>query len=238
MSTSRDLTGTDLPFSLAAWLVAAATLLSGPFAFLLSLAEGQPPWRDAPTFAAHAHWVQQVPFWIGFVLIAGCVFFVARFASLAFENHRTRAFLAIIVIAVYAAIITINYALQVAYLPALVRHGDDALAYITLTNPNAPTWVLEMFGYAVLGLATAILAPAIPGASPRRRAIRILLRANGAVSILGALVTAVDLGWVQTPAGLVSFVGWNILLVVAMTLTGFEFVPPRPISESRGTLHM
>ncbi|HEY6033941.1 MAG TPA: hypothetical protein VIV58_06765 [Kofleriaceae bacterium] len=227
----RDST-TDYPLSIAAWLVTVAALLSGPLGFVTSLHEGQPAWRDARSYFEHAHRLQQLPFWFGFLLIVSCVFLVARLASLAFDHHRTRAFIAIVAIAVYAALISINYALQVAYIPALVAAHDDALAYVTMTNPTAPTWVLEMFGYAVLGLATAILAPAITGDSFRRRLIRGLLRANGAISVGGALITALDLGWVQTPVGLACFVAWNVLMIVAMALIGFEYIP-MPAASAR-----
>ncbi|MEP6860346.1 MAG: hypothetical protein ABJE66_06990 [Deltaproteobacteria bacterium] len=229
----RDSTTTDYPLSIAAWLVTASAMLSGPLGFVTTLHEAQPAWRDARVYAEHAHRVQQLPFWFGFLMIVSCVLLVARMASLAFDHHRTRSFLAIVAIAVYASLISINYALQVAYVPALVQAHDNVLAYVTMTNPTAPTWVLEMFGYAVLGLATAILAPAIAGHSWRRRTIRGLLRANGAISILGALVTAVDLAWVQTPAGLVCFLGWNALMITATALIGFEYIPPGRRSDAQ-----
>lgn len=225
MSSRND--GTDLPLSLAAWSVAAATLLSGPIGFFVAQVRGQPPWSDAATYAAHAHPIQQAPFWAGFLLIAACVALVARFATLGFEEHRTRAVIALVAVGVYASIIAINYALQVAYVPALARNADPALGYVTMTNPNAPTWVLEMFGYAVLGVATALVAPIAAGASSRRRWIRGLLRANGAVSMAGAVATAASLSWVQSPAGLACFLGWNVLLIAAMVLVGLDYAPRR-----------
>lgn len=217
----------DYTVSLAGWLVAAATMLSGPIGFALVLARPQPAWTDAATYAAHAHPLQQAPFWAGFALVGASVLLIARLASLGFEHHRTRAFGAVAAAGVYAAIITINYALQVAYVPAAVRAGDPALAYVTMTNPNAPTWALEMFGYAILGFATFLAAPLVRGAGARRRWIRGLLRANGVTSAAGAVVTAARLSWVQSPAGLASFLGWNLLLAAAAVLIGLEYAPRR-----------
>jgi hypothetical protein len=45
-------------------------------------------------------------------------------------------------------IIVINYAL-----------GDPAVAYLVMSNPISISWTFEMFGYAVLGVATWLIAP-------------------------------------------------------------------------------
>lgn len=219
--------GPDTAASLAGWLVAAATLLSGPIGFAVVLARPQPAWTDAATYAAHWHPLQQAPFWAGFALVGASVLLIARLASLGFDHHRTRALGALAAAAVYAAIITVNYAVQVAYVPAAVRAGDPVLAYVTMTNPSAPTWVLEMFGYAILGMATFLAAPLVQGAASRRRWIRGLLRANFAISVAGAIATAVRPSWVQTPAGLASFLGWNVLFAAAAVLIGLEYAPRR-----------
>lgn len=224
-SSAHDDSGPDNAASLAGWLVAAAAMLSGPIGFAIASARPQPAWTDAATYAAHAHPLQQVPFWAGFALVGASVLLIARLASLGFEHHRTRALGAVAAVGVYAAIITVNYALQVAYVPAAARADDPALAYVTMTNPNAPAWVLEMFGYAILGVATFLAAPLVRGAGVRRRWIRGLLRANGVISAGGAVATAVKLSWVQSLAGLASFLGWNVLLAATAVLIGLEYAP-------------
>src|SRR4030042_1020721 len=60
-------------------------------------------------------------------------------------------------VGIYGALITLNYALQVAYVPYLARTQDPALGYVTMAHGAASTWVLEMFGYGVLGVATFVV---------------------------------------------------------------------------------
>jgi hypothetical protein len=85
-----------------------------------------------------------------------------------------------------------------------------------------------MFGYAAFGAATWLVAPLFRD-GPRGRAIAALLVANGAASIASAVVTAVDLTWVQSGPGIACFAGWNVLLVVTMGLVAVAYRPgPRP----------
>jgi hypothetical protein len=114
------------------------------------------------------------------------------------------------------------------YVPQLVRDGDPALAYVTMANGRAPTWILEMFGYAFLGIGTAILAPVFR-ASLRGAWIRRLFVANGILSVAGALVIAGNLAWVMTVPGLVAYLAWNGLFVAMMLLVAIEYRPPHAI---------
>lgn len=103
------------------------------------------------------------------------------------------------------------------------RAGDPALGYLVMANPRAISWALEMFGYALFGVATWLVAAQF-GAT-----VAWLLRANGVVSVLGAILTAIDLAWVHTTAGLVSFAGWNVLLIgttTAIAVTTVRRTPP------------
>lgn len=220
----------DYPLSVAALLVAVGALLSGPVGFALSFLHPQPRWSDAATFAANAHPIQQLPYWLGFGLLGACIMFVARIASLAWENHRTRAMIALVLVTMYGAIITVNYALQVAYVPLLARTARAELAYVTMANPEAPTWLLEMFGYGVLGVVTWLVAPWF-GNVGRRAWIRRLLVANGVLSVAGAVACAWGLAWLQTVPGLVAYLGWNAVFIAGALLIALEYRPlavPRP----------
>lgn len=221
---------TDYPLALSALLVAAGALLSGPIGFALTLLHPQPRWTDAATFAAHAHPLQQLPYWLGFGLLAACVMFVARIASLAWETHRTRAMIALVLVTIYGAVIAINYALQVAYVPLLARSASPLLGYVTMANPEAPTWLLEMFGYGVLGVATWLVAPLF-GLHGRRRWIRMLHVANGVLSVAGAVGCAWGMAWLQTTPGLVAYLAWNAVFIAGALLVAIEYrpLPERPI---------
>jgi hypothetical protein len=132
-----------------------------------------------------------------------------------------------VLVGIYGALITINYALQVAYVPLLARTASPALGYVTMANAEAPTWLLEMFGYGVLGLATWLFAPVF-GARGRRRWIHRLFVANGAISAAGALACAGGLSWLQTAPGLVAYLGWNAVFIAGVLLVALEY-RPRPI---------
>jgi hypothetical protein len=69
-----------------------------------------------------------------------------------------------------------------------------------------------MWGYALLGLATWLTAGVFSG-SMTENATAGLQIANGILSIAGGFITAVNLGWVMTPAGFANYVLWNVLMV-------------------------
>ena len=86
-----------------------------------------------------------------------------------------------------------------------------------MANPMSLSWVFEMWGYAFLGVATWLAAPVF-NRSRLERATAVLMIANGIMSIAGALVTAISLGWVLTLPGIVSYAVWNILVFVLSIL--------------------
>jgi hypothetical protein len=209
--TDHDLDGPDWPLTVTAWCVAAAATLSGPVSAIVTIYDGA-----AHSYAGHTQWLQQTSLWIGFALEAASILLVVRMASLAFDRHRTRSLLSIVIVAIYAAVITVSFALQLASLP------------VPTTAATAPASVLGIVGYGILGIAMAILAEAIPSHTRRKRAIRWLLRGNGVLSLTGVMVTESSIGWAQTSAGLAGFVGWNVMIVASMLLIGLEYMPPKP----------
>jgi hypothetical protein len=83
--------------------------------------------------------------------------------------------------------------------------------HIAVANPRALGWAIEMWGYALLGVATWLAAPVFA----RNRLERLtasLMILNGVVSIIGGFATSLDLAWVLTPLGLVSYVAWNVVV--------------------------
>jgi len=217
----------DRPLGVAALVVAAGVLLSGPIGMGLAMLHPQPPWVDAATFAARFHPVQQAPFWFGFVLIFGCAFFVARAAALSGEALRTRAAGALVATAAFVAMIATNYTLQVAFVPAAARVHDPSLALFSMANPRSIAWALEMFGYGVFGVATWLIAPAFR-AGRFGRTTAWLLVANGVVSVVAAALTSVDLAWLLGPIGLLSFAVWNVLLFAVAILVAVAHLGRSP----------
>lgn len=230
--TERSLSSieADVPLAFAGLLVALGALLSGPIGLALTLLHPQPAWTDAATFAAHAHPVQQLPYWLGFGLLAACILLVARIVTLAGEEHRTRATIGLVLVGIYGAIVAVNYALQVAYVPLLARSASPVLGYVTMANPEAPTWLLEMFGYGALGVATWVLARVF---GAHRRWLRRLFVANGVMSVAGAVACAGGMSWLQTVPGLVLYLVWNAVFIAGAVAITVEFRPRRAAETLR-----
>lgn len=79
-----------------------------------------------------------------------------------------------------------------------------------------------MWGYAFLGLATGFAAPAFRRNRLERSTANLFVF-NGVISVLGAIVTSARLDWVLTTPGLVSYVGWNVLMMIISVLAATAF---------------
>lgn len=84
-----------------------------------------------------------------------------------------------------------------------------------MANPLSLCWGIEMWGYAILGVATWVLAVFY---LETNKILVFLLRLNGWMSVAGAVLTVINLEWVMTPAGLAAYAAWNILMIVLMIL--------------------
>jgi hypothetical protein len=200
----------------------AGLILSGPVALVIVRAVApQPPWRNLATFTEHYQPIQNLPYWLGLALVGGAVWFAACAAARMPSRRRVSSALALILSAAFAAMIAINYTVQLAFVPAALGSRSGLAAELTMSNPRSLGWALEMVGYGLLGVATWLLAPAFPGGG-RNRWIRGFLVVNGVMSVVGALATFVDLAWVMTPAGFAAYLTWNLVVAVAMALVALE----------------
>ena len=90
---------------------------------------------------------------------------IAALHTLADGPLRARATAALGFAAAFAALIFFNYIVQTTFLPALVQGGSTENAVLisafALSNPRALGWAIEMWGYAVLGVATWLIAPVL-----------------------------------------------------------------------------
>ena len=202
----------------SAGLIAAGALLSGPVAMLIvSRVAPQPRWVDAETFFVHYHPVQALPYLLGYILLAGFILFTASCHALAAPERRSGSAAALVCTGIYAALVFTNYTIQLGYIPRSMATRPAWVADLTMANPSSFAWYLEMFGYAAMGVATWLVAGGF-GGSRRAGAIRLLLIGNGVVSIIGAACTALFDRWVFSTAGLVSFAGWNLVIVACYLL--------------------
>jgi hypothetical protein len=212
---------------LGASLTLFGILVSGPPALLfVNAMNPQPRWQNAELFARSYSPVQALPFFGGFLLIAGFVFMVASLHAAANKECRALTTSALVFVSAYAAMVSINYTVQTTFVPELARHyspsNDSIIAAFSMSNPTSLAWGLEMWGYGLLGVATWLVSPAF-GKGLLERATAWTFVANGPASIVPAVLTALRPGWVMTSAGIVSFVFWNLLIVAMSVLAALVF---------------
>ncbi len=89
---------------------------------------------------------------------------------------------------VAAAILLMNYFIQVTVVPLSLEKGQlDGWAMLTMYNPNGVFLALEELGFLLMSLALALLAPVFTGVNSVERTIRWLLVLSF-VAVIGALV--------------------------------------------------
>ena len=215
----------------ASLAVLFGTVISGPVALaVVHTTHPQPAWTGPDAFVRSYHWIQTLPFFAGLVLVSGFIALIASIRAAAREEETITGTIAIVFVAAFASLVFLNYVLQTTFVPGLARTYVDAdapiVAAFSMANPRSLAWCLEMWGYGFLGVATWLVAPMFRGGNVERAAA-LAFRANGPISVLGALWTAAQPGWVQTRPGLVSFAAWNLLVIVmaALSFAAFRYGP-------------
>ena len=197
-------------------------LLSGPVGVsLVALLAPQPAWEGSAQWAAHFDRLQTFPFFGGFLLIGGYLITMAALYQIASVKDKTRTLVAVMFTTAFATLIFFNYINQTTFLPALASpylpENAPLINAFSLSNPRALCWAIEMWGYALLGVATWIAAPVFHG-SRLEKTTAWLMIANGVVSLLGGVIATWNLAWVFTTTGLVNYALWNVL-VFALAVT-------------------
>ena len=202
-------------------------ILSGPIGIAIAGIHPQPAWSGPAAFVRAYHPLQAAPYFAGFLLVGGMVGLVAALAASAREELRVRAYTALALAGAFAALVFLNYTLQTTFVPALARtwspENGPLVAALSLSNPTSLGWALEMWGYAVLGASTWLVAPVVRSSNASGRLAAALFVANGTVSVVGGLSTALRPGWVMSGAGLALFAGWNLLMAVMLASTIVAF---------------
>jgi hypothetical protein len=205
---------------LGAMIGVAGAILSGPPGTLISwMIKPAPEWSTAQNFAANYTMVHDLPFLFGFLLVGAMLILMAGQYLSAREEGKGRALMALILTAVFTTLIVFNYIVQTTFVRDLAMHYkseyESAITTFSMSNPHSLAWSIEMWGYAVLGAATWVLAG---NYKARNRAVWFFLIANGIGSILSALLTMIALEWVLTLAGFIFYCIWNVLVVMMLIL--------------------
>ncbi|MFN8207527.1 MAG: hypothetical protein U0T82_08985 [Bacteroidales bacterium] len=196
----------------------AGILLSGLlFPVLTQLICPQPSYTSLVQFAEAFHPLQTATFFSGFLLITGSLFTFVSLYFLAGSGRKARALSALVVNLIFSGMVFLNYVLQISYVPYLAHYqpveADILLPMLTMSNPGSLAWALEMYGWGGIGFSYLLAIPLLePGGTGK--VIRILFALNGGISILGALLTSLDMHWIFSPAGFASLILWNMLVLV------------------------
>jgi hypothetical protein len=209
--------------SLGAITAIAGFILSGPLAFILvKLVSPQPQWVSPALFVKHYHAVQDIPYYFGFLLITGMLMISACY-YLNFKindaNGRFMLLLGFGFSLVFTALISFNYICQTTFVRNLALNyrpeHDSAISTFSMANTLSLSWAIEMWGYAFLGLSTALSATYYKNRNIFLASMMVL---NGIVSLASAILTIVDANWVMTTGGVAGYLVFNILMILMMFL--------------------
>jgi hypothetical protein len=211
---------TDATLHRAALIIIAASLLGPGWVFVDAAVRHPEPWTDAATWSAGYRWFMAVPPLLGFPLMYGFVLFVAGARRLDEQRGgRVDPVPVLLLTAIYGALVAFNYIANACYVGQASSSDLGAVSTLSMANPRSLCWAIELFAYGILGMVTWLVAPTFR----EERAVALLLRTNGVVSVGCAAVALFDLTWVQSPIGLGFYAAWNLLIVVLMVLVARNF---------------
>jgi hypothetical protein len=218
--------------TLGAILSAIGILTSGPLALpVVALVHPQPLWDSPELFVENFHRIQTLPFFFGYLLVSGSILMLVSVYLL--SKKRAAALAALIFMSIGAAFACLNYVAQTTFIPVIVDNYaaefNPIISILSMSNPIALSWAIEMWGYGFMGLGTW-LAAGFFGASPLERTARVLFILNGIVSILGALAIAIDLSGVFSIFGLIGYGTWNVLFL-ALAIVFYRVLQKRRVGE-------
>lgn len=204
-------------------IIGAVLILLGtifPSMFAIFLRPKQPPWESAAVFVEHYDVIQSLPFYFGYFLVGGSLMLLV--AVYLCSKSSSLPLAGLMFGSVGSAIVAINYIIQTTYIPAVVSAytPDDAvmLQAMSMANPTSLAWAFEMWGYGFIGLGTWFAASFLNSTGIEGFA-KVLYILNGILSLIGAVWSAFDLGWVLTPPGYISFALWNVLYFALAAVT-------------------
>lgn len=198
-------------------------ITSGPLGFLMvKLTKPQPVWSSTSLFVANYHFVQDIPYYLGVLLIGGMLMIaVGHYLNYTEEDKQVKfhLLLSLLWTTAFAALIFFNYICQTTFIRHLVLNytpqNDSIIATFSMANPRSLSWAVEMWGYGILGVATWLMAGYY---KEKNNLIRWLLILNGIVSIATIVFTIADINWVLTTTGLIAYMFWNVLMIVLMIM--------------------
>jgi hypothetical protein len=218
---SNQYTFTNL-LSMGSLVALAGFILSGPIAFVIvQVVRPQPTWVSSSVFVENYHIIQDIPYYFGFLLIGGMLMLsVGHYLSETGKSEPIKRLHLLIALGwtiVFCTLVSFNYICQISFVRNLAvnykQEHDAAIASFSMANPLSLCWTIEMWGYGFLGIATWLMAGYYEN---RNNLIRILMIANGILSLGSAVSTIINMRWVMTTAGVIAYFLWNVLMIFMM----------------------
>ncbi|MCK5342404.1 MAG: hypothetical protein KAR20_03320, partial [Candidatus Heimdallarchaeota archaeon] len=168
------------------------------------------------------HMLQTLPYWFGFFLLVGNILFIVSASRLPTIRDKIHSSLSLVCVVIYGSLISINYAIQTTTIPAMVSDSNPILETFSMVNPSSICWTIEMFAYAILGIAYWLVSVAFQGKS-MLNIIKYLMIFNGVASVLGVLIPVIDPKLLLESESIFGYALWNLLIVLIMTLIIIAF---------------
>jgi hypothetical protein len=214
-----------IPFS--ALIALIGCILSGPVGYMVvQITKPQPAWSTVPVFISNYHPIQNLPYYFGMIFISGLLILsAAHFMNTYGENAliKLQVALAVSWTIIFASLIFFNYICQTTFVYHLAvsykPENDAVISMLSMANPDSLSWSIEMWGYAILGIATWFLSSFYRGKS---KVIYCLLVMNFIVSLAGVVIYVTNVSWLLSTFGLIAYAFWNMLMIVLLLLIYFH----------------
>lgn len=216
IATSLVLEDRPIVRLLGYWSALASTIFS--LGFVLASLIGPaivaplPEWDGIANFARNFKGIHALPSVAALLLIPTFVSLMTAVYYASLEQKRPLAFLSVVFAAIYAAIIGVNYAIQLMVLrPNLLVGETEGMALFAMTNPYSAFWALELIGYQFMSLSLIAAALALSGRGLEVWVRRLFLT-NGIINTIATVAFIVFLN------PLFVFIGlpiWSILFPIS-----------------------
>lgn len=203
--------------ALAFGLAVTTLPVTGPFCAAGCVAY---PYREVATLVPHDYiWMYPAILLLGlFVVLMACIHQVAA------ESHRLYSLIGLVFAAMAAAVLAVDYYIQVAALQPSILNGEtEGLALVTQYNPHGIFIALEELGYLLMSLAFLSGGFVFADRARLDRAIRWLLIGGAVAAFIAygvlSLIYGKDLEYRFEVAAIT--INWTVLIVAGVLLSAW-----------------
>ena len=174
------------------WIaIAVAVLTAATFALALTALPDKVPYPFTDPVIAEQWPGDYLWMYPAMVLMLLFVALVAAIHVCAPPARRVFSLIALCVAVLAAAVLLVDYYLQASVMQTSLEKGQlDGWSLLTQYNPNGVFIALEELGYLLMGVVFLCLAPVFVGTTGVERALRWLLGASFAASVLALVVVS------------------------------------------------